>query len=311
MKVVITGALGHIGSYLSRRLPKLFPNDEFLLLDNLSTQRYCSLFNLPSNCSFIETDVTQENLPFYKNANYVIHLAALTDAAGSFERASLVEKNNFEATKNVATECAKASASLIHLSSTSVYGTQASKIDEGCSLDELKPQSPYAETKLKEEQWLKDYQDKSGLKHISLRFGTIAGISPGMRFHTAVNKFSWQASLGLPITVWETALHQKRPYLDLKDACSAVEFIITKNIFDGSVYNVLTANHTVNEIITIIKKTVNDLRIELVKVPIMNQLSYEVLDNKIRDKGFINDGSIENAINETLELLGSKKNHNI
>ena len=311
MKVVITGALGHIGSYLSRRLPKLFPNDEFLLLDNLSTQRYCSLFNLPSNCSFIETDVTQENLPFYKNANYVIHLAALTDAAGSFERASLVEKNNFEATKNVATECAKASASLIHLSSTSVYGTQASKIDEGCSLDELKPQSPYAETKLKEEQWLKDYQDKSGLKHISLRFGTIAGISPGMRFHTAVNKFSWQASLGLPITVWETALHQKRPYLDLKDACSAVEFIITKNIFDGSVYNVLTANHTVNEIITIIKKTVNDLRIELVKVPIMNQLSYEVLDNKIRDEGFINDGSIENAINETLELLGSKKNHNI
>lgn len=309
MKIVITGALGHIGSYFSRKLPKIFPNHQFLLLDNLSTQRYCSLFDLPSNCSFIETDVTQENLPFYKNANYVIHLAALTDAAGSFERASIVEKNNFEATKNVAYECAKASASLIHLSSTSVYGTQASQVSEDCSLDELKPQSPYAETKLKEEQWLKDYQYKLGLKHISLRFGTIAGISPGMRFHTAVNKFSWQASMFLPITVWETALHQKRPYLDLQDACSVVEFIITKNIFDGSVYNVLTANHTVNEIITIIKKTYNDLRIELVKAPIMNQLSYEVLDNKIKNKGFMINGSIEKAINETLKLLGNRKNN--
>ena len=130
-----------------------------------------------------------------------------------------------------------------------------------------------------------------------------------MRFHTAVNKFSWQASMSLPITVWETALHQKRPYLDLQDACSVVEFIITKNIFDGSVYNILTANHTVNEIITIIKKTYNDLKIELVKAPIMNQLSYEVLDNKIKNKGFMTNGSIENAINETLKLLGNRKNN--
>ncbi len=44
MKFVITGALGHIGSQLIRELPKMFPNAEIVMIDNLSTQRYCSFF---------------------------------------------------------------------------------------------------------------------------------------------------------------------------------------------------------------------------------------------------------------------------
>ena len=38
-----------------------------------------------------------------------------------------------------------------------------------------------------------------------------------MRFHTAVNKFCWQATMGQPISVWTTAYDQKRPYLDIED----------------------------------------------------------------------------------------------
>ena len=56
---------------------------------------------------------------------------------------------------------------------------------------------------------------KKGLKGVSCRFGTIFGASPGMRFHTAVNKFCWQAVMGQPITVWSTAYDQKRPYLEV------------------------------------------------------------------------------------------------
>ena len=40
-------------------------------------------------------------------------------------------------------------------------------------------------------------------KFITLRFGTIAGLSRGIRFHTAVNKFCLNASLNLPIPVWK------------------------------------------------------------------------------------------------------------
>ena len=49
MKIVVTGALGHIGSRLIRELPTIFPDANIVLIDNLSTQRYCSLFNLPTS----------------------------------------------------------------------------------------------------------------------------------------------------------------------------------------------------------------------------------------------------------------------
>ncbi len=107
---------------------------------------------------------------------------------------------------------------LFYVSTTSVYGTQEAEVDENCTLEELKPQSPYAETKLKEESLLKEMGLKSDLRFIICRFGTIFGASPGMRFHTAVNKFCFQSVIGSPVTVWRTALNQVRPYLDLDEA---------------------------------------------------------------------------------------------
>ena len=68
-------------------------------------------------------------------------------------------------------------------------------------------------------------QNPKNLKGIILRLGTIFGVSKGMRFHTAVNKFCYQAAFKKPLTIWKTAYDQKRPYLDLQDACAVVEFI--------------------------------------------------------------------------------------
>src|ERR1019366_5534152 len=130
-------------------------------------------------------------------------------------------------------------------SSTSVYGSQAAVVSEDCSEDELKPQSPYAETKLREERLIASLTAGNRLRAISCRLGTIFGASPGMRFHTAVNKFCWQAVMGQPLSVWRTAYNQKRPYLDLSDAVRTIAFIIKKDLFDGRVYNVLTLNATV------------------------------------------------------------------
>ena len=47
----------------------------------------------------------------------------------------------------------KKNAKLIHLSSTSVYGHQSDLIDE--KINNLLPQTPYAEEKVLEEQYLK------------------------------------------------------------------------------------------------------------------------------------------------------------
>lgn len=115
---------------------------------------------------------------------------------------------------------------MLFLSTTSVYGTQREVVDEMCSVEELKPQSPYAASKLQAEQLLKSMGEESGLQFVTVRFGTVFGKSVGMRFHTAINKFCWQASTARPITVWRTAMHQKRPYLHVSDAVRALHFIL-------------------------------------------------------------------------------------
>lgn len=306
MKIVVTGALGHIGSRLIRNLPFSFPGSEIVMVDNMMTQRFCSLFDLPKEGSyhFIEADITQMELqPLLEGADVVVHLAAITDATGSFGRAEQVEQNNFNATKRIAEACAKYDVRMIALSSTSVYGTQANVVDEDCSEEELKPQSPYAATKLKEERLVQQLVKENGLKAGIFRFGTIFGISPGMRFHTAVNKFCWQAVMGQPITVWSTAYDQKRPYLDLGDAVRAVEFVIKNDLFTGLIYNVVTENATVRQVVDAIRTHVPSLEVQFVDSQIMNQLSYEVLNTRFTKAGFDVSGNFEQGIASTINLL--------
>jgi UDP-glucose 4-epimerase len=306
MKIVVTGAIGHIGSYIIRDLALQFPGAEIVMIDNLMTQRYPSLFNLPTlgRYRFIEGDVTRIDLqPILKDAHVLIHLAAITDAASSFDKADLLEANNYQSTLKVAEACVQTGTRLIALSSTSVYGSQNEVVAEDCSPDELKPQSPYALTKLKEEQLVAKLCIEGGLKAISCRFGTIFGASPGMRFHTAVNKFCWQAVMGQPITVWSTAYDQKRPYLDLFDAARAIAFIIRKDLFDGRIYNVLSHNATVRQVVDTVREFLPELEVSFVDSKIMNQLSYEVSCERFMAEGFAFAGDLRRGIGETISLL--------
>lgn len=303
MKLIITGALGHIGSSFIREVSKDFQNLEIIMIDNLSTQRYSSLFDLPQGPKyrFIEGDLQECDLgSFIQGANCVLHLAAMTDAAGTADQPDLVHKHNFEITKRVADACLESQTPLIFPSSTSVYGSQEETVDEEC--EDLKPQSPYAECKLKEEAYLKVLSHQ-GLQMVICRLGTIYGTSPGIRFHTAVNKFCWQGVMGQALTVWETALDQKRPYLFLKDAVRAFSWVIEKRLFDGRTYNIVSGNHTVRDVTDFIGEKIPNLKISLVSHKIMNQLSYEVLSLKFKATGFSFEGSLKDGIFETIDLL--------
>ena len=303
MRIVVTGALGHIGSFLVRYLPKVFNNPEIVMIDDLSTQRYCSLFDLPRNARFQFHESKVQNIDLValvRESDVVIHLAAITDAAGTADKPELVETNNLSATKAVAQACLTCNVPLIFPSTTSVYGSQSTRVDETCA--DLKPQSPYAETKIKEETCLEELS-KRGLKMAIVRFGTIYGVSPGMRFHTAVNKFCWQAVMGQDLTVWETAMDQFRPYLWLQDAAAAVAWIVQKNLYDSAVSNVVSGNHTVRQVLDEIRKYVPDLRVSLVQHKIMNQLSYEVSAEKFSKTGFRFTGTLADGISQTMKMI--------
>lgn len=306
MKIVVAGALGHIGSRLIREIPLAFPQAQIFMIDNMLTQRYCSLFNLPpeGKYRFFEEDILTADLErIFDGADVVVQLAAITDATSSFKNKEQVERVNYGTTVKIAQTCSRLNCPMIHLSSTSVYGTQNDVVDEDCSPEELKPQSPYAEIKLREEKFLQGLGASDRLRFVTCRFGTICGVSPGMRFHTAVNKFCWQAVMGQPLTVWRTALHQKRPYLALDDAMRAFVFIIKNNLYDSRIYNVLTDNLTVNDIIQSIKRHIPKLEIQYVDVEIMNQLSYDVSNQRFGKKGFEPAGNVEKDISETINLL--------
>ena len=305
MNICISGSLGHIGSKLIRNLS--IPDIERVyLVDNLLTQRYSSLFALPDGIDFIfyQIDINSKEMrKIIENSDVLIHLAAVTDAEKSFEKINEVEEINKKGFEYVANLCADSGCSLLFPSSTSVYGSQNELVDENCFEEELKPQSPYADSKIYSEKLMAELDQKKGLKYVTFRIGTIFGYSIGMRFHTAVNKFVWQASTGQPITIWSTALNQKRPYCDLEDCIKAINFFAAKDCFDNQIYNIVTDNFTVQDIIDVIKKHVPEIQISFVDSPIMNQLSYEVSNKKSRELGLTYHGNIEDGIRESLLKL--------
>jgi len=212
-KILITGGLGHIGAQLIRDLnPAIVKN--IVIIDSLESQRFPSLYNLPKHFKyeFIRDDILTLDFGKHlrKDVDVVAHLAAITNAERSHKIQEEVETINYGGLRRVADACLKYKVKLLFPSTTSIYGSQDLRVDEECK--ELKPQSPYAESKIHSEQHLQKLKEK-GLQFITCRFGTIFGYSIGMRFDTAVNKFTWQAINGLPLTVYKTAWKQKRSYL--------------------------------------------------------------------------------------------------
>jgi len=303
MKIILTGACGHIGSYVSTNIHKIKKVKEIILIDNFKTQRYSALFNLrkKKKITFFNIDLSKKNsLDNFKNIDIIIHCASLTNAENSFLNKNEMYINNLKCMKNVISFCVKKKTKLIHISSTSVYGKQVKIVDE--SNDSfLKPQSPYAEIKLTEEKMLK--KNKQKIKFMSFRFGTIAGVSPGMRFHTAINKFCFDVSLNQSIKVYKTAYNQFRPYLSIRDAFKVFKFCIEKNIFKNEVYNALSANLTVKQVIDMIKKYKKKIKIKSINSQIMNQLSYHVDDTKLKNLGLNLKSNVQIDIKETLKLF--------
>jgi UDP-glucose 4-epimerase len=302
MNILITGGFGHIGSELIKKFSKDKKINKIFIIENFLTQRFCSFINVKKK-KIILFDEDLNKFLFTKvksKIDFVIHLAAITNAEISIGKESEIFQNNLNGTKKIVNFCKNKKIHFIFASSTSVYGDQSiiinSKNNEDTKM--INPQSPYAQCKLYEENYIK----KNLQKFTILRLGTICGISTGIRFHTAINKFCYQAALSKPITIWRKLYTKKRPYLVLSDFVKLVEFIFFKKKIYG-VFDVVSENHAVIKIVKMIKIHKKNLKIKFVNTKILNQKSYLVIPDGIKKIGFKFTGKVKNEIKKTLSIL--------
>ena len=103
---------------------------------------------------------------------------------------------------------------------------------------ELKPLSPYAETKVDFEQHILDRHGAVDFEPVILRLATAFGLSPRMRFDLTVNEFAFIAAKGEKLEVYDKETW--RPYCHVRDISSAIIHALEapSHLVAGDVFNV-------------------------------------------------------------------------
>lgn len=300
MNILVTGGMGHIGSKLINKLSNSKKIKNIVIIDNFSSERYVSFLNLKNRKKiiFYDDDLINFNEKKIKfGIDCIVHLASTTNAENSFLNKKEVFKNNIKTTEKVLNIASK-NTKIIFASSTSVYGSQFKIINSTNNLENIFPQSPYAESKIACENIIK----KASNNYCIMRFGTIFGISDGMRFHTAINKFCYQASLNKKITIWKKFYKKKRPYLDLDDCVRSIIYCAFSKDVKNETLDVVTINLKLIDIIKQIEK-IKKIKKTFVNTRILNQLSYEVISDRLINLNFKFRGNLFSSIKKMINKL--------
>lgn len=288
MTVLVTGGLGYLGSRLIREIPDYpaFSGEEIRVLDNFRQPRFHSLWDLPSytDYNFVEGDIRDPAVreAALEGVDTVFHLAAITNAPETFDIPEKTWEVNHQAAVDLYEDAQESGVEeFVNAVTCSVYGQTEREITEEFDCD---PESPYGESKLAAEQEMFElYDGHMGLT--GLRLGTVYGWTVGMRFDTVVDKFALLAATGQPLTVYEGAENQKRPYLHVQDSVRSMLFA-ADHLGDGEAYNVVGQNARLQDVVDAIVTHFPDVEIGYTQAEQLNQLSYIVSDEKIRSEGF-------------------------
>jgi len=217
-KVLVTGSLGYIGSVLTPCLKKHGYDCTGL---DAGFFKDCTLFPAEEENTVFKDirDITKDDL---KDIDVVVHLAGIANDPLKTLQPEKVYEPVREYTYQLAKLCKGLGVKFIFASSCSVYGAAPNEVSDEKS--KPNPVTPYSLNKLQIEEDLRELSDQE-FSPIILRFATVFGLSPRMRFDIVVNMFA-----GMAITSGKIVLNSTgqvwRPFVHIEDVCQAIRYSI-------------------------------------------------------------------------------------
>lgn len=236
-KVLVTGGAGFIGSHLVEEL--VAKGHQVTVLDNLTTGKQENLASVKDKITFIKGDISDVNLlkKAFAKQEYVFHLAAIASVPFSVEHPLETHEINTTGTLKVLIAARDAKVKrVIYSSSAAVYGDEPSLPKKETS--PLKPQTPYALTKLTGEQYTIMFSALYGIETVALRYFNVYGPrqDPKSPYSGVITKFITALKNKTSPTIFGTGI-QTRDFVYVKDVVQANIKAMTANSA-GKVFNI-------------------------------------------------------------------------
>jgi len=257
MRILVTGGAGYIGSTLVQVL--LDQGHQVRVLDSLlhGGESLLGVWTHP-RFSFQRGDIRDSAAVAValSDMDAVVHLAAIVGDPACAQQPEQAEAVNLNASRQLLQQAqAMGISRFVSASTCSNYGKMAdpdAMVDED---SELSPVSLYARTKVAFEQEVLAIPRHGSFCATSLRFATVFGVSPRMRFDLTVNEFTMEMLTKQHILVFGEQFW--RPYVHVFDVARAVVTVLTAPaaIVASEVFNVgcTTENYQKQQLIELIK----------------------------------------------------------
>jgi nucleoside-diphosphate-sugar epimerase len=310
MKILVTGGAGYIGSTLVPLL--LSQRHEVRVLDSLLHGGEPLLGVWSDPCfEFCHGDVRdRETLQAaVAGMEAVVHLAAIVGDPACSRQPDLARDVNLQASLALIEECQRAGVGRFLFASTcSNYGQMT---DVNGYVDEetaLRPVSLYAETKVAVERALLQSTLSDRWCPTPMRFATIFGVSPRMRFDLTVNEFTMEMLTKKHLKVFGEQFW--RPYVHVRDAARAIQLVLSSPTekVAGAVFNVGDTNQNFQkkQLVEMIGVHAPDAVVEYVHKE-EDPRDYRVSFSRIADQlGFKITRSVSEGIEEVAHLVHSQ-----
>jgi len=308
-RVLVTGGAGYVGSIVAGAL--LDSGRSVRVLDSLAVGSGDSVvhFRHREAFEFLRGDVRdgQVRSSALEGVDTVVHLAAIVGDPACARDPDVARAVNLEATSALIEACADHGvARFVFASTCSNYGKMVDGDAFATEDWELRPVSLYAETKVAAELEVLAAA-RAGFATSCLRFATVYGVSPRMRFDLTVNEFARDALVGGELVVYGEEFW--RPYIHVRDAARAVAAVLVAPAEQvaGEVFNVGSTdeNFRKKDLVEMLLARLPDTTVTRV-AQTEDPRNYRVSFDKIRSRlGFSVTTSVDRGIDEVLALLRS------